>query len=274
MKFAFLLVTRGHPRRAGAVIECARSLSSGQHEIDFIVGCDNDDVKTNEYFHKNYSDVTVSIANRPIGVGAVWNRCAALVDADYYCPFPDDSFIGLPDWDDYIAQLGADIIAWNDLANPGQCTLPVVSRNWMSLTGELYDGRFPFWFYDTCVDELFSFVTGQPVPRQSELLLVAKKGLTQSLRDLPFWWEFYIATRKDRLEKAKEIRAKVGIELQNSAIQAALAMWNRRDIDGRAHAADIEAFMSADRNKPPSMQYLRAKANAEAYMKALQETET
>lgn len=266
MKFAFMVVTRGNPKRAAAVIECARSLSSGQHEIDVIVGYDNDDIKTNQYFHRNYDDVKISIANRPLGVGAVWNRCAALVDADYYCPFPDDTFIGLPDWDDYIAQVGVDVLAWNDIANPGQCTLPIISRNWLKLAGNLYDDRFPFWFYDTCVDELFSFVTGTLVPRPKELLLVSKKGLTRSLRDLPFWWDFYVATRGERLAKAAEIRAKVGLDVSDATIQEAIDVWNRRDEVGRASAADIEALMSFDRRSQPSPQYLRAKANASAYM--------
>lgn len=266
MKFAMMLVTRGNPKRAGAVIECARSLASGKHEIEVIVGYDNDDPATNSYFQMNYGDVLTSFDNRPLGVGAVWNRCAERLTADYYCPFPDDVFIGLPNWDDQIAQSGLDAMAWNDLANPGQCTLPIVSKRWLDLVGKLYDDRFPFWFYDTCVDELHSFVTGSLVPRRDDLLLVSKKGLTQSLRDLPFWWDFYVETRSERLAQAATIRTKLGIELPANELQAIIEIWKRRDVDGRASAVEIEKLLSADRNNPPSPHYLRAKANALDYM--------
>ncbi len=162
MKLAFLMVTRGNPKRAAAVIENAKSLASGKHEIQYVVGCDNDDQATNSYFHMNYGkEVELSIANRPTGVGAVWNRCIALAPADYYCPFPDDTFIGMANWDDYIAVLNRPVLAWNDGANPGQCTLPVVSHSWLGLIGKLYDERFPFWFYDTCVEETYTFVFGK-----------------------------------------------------------------------------------------------------------------
>lgn len=270
MKLAFMMVTRGNPKRAAAIMECAQSLSSGRHEIQFIVGCDNDDPETSSYFHKHYK-TRVSVADRPTGVGAVWNRCASLIDADYYCPFPDDVWPILPDWDDLIAstlapatpQLAA--LAWNDQTNHGQCTLPIVSREWIALTGKFYDERFPFWFYDTCIDELYSFITGQRIVIPDELALVSKKGLTQNLRELPFWWDLYVATRDERLNQASDIRKQLGIELPTQRLDRIVEMWERRDEIGRATAAAIEKTLSAER-RAPSPQYLQAREHAAAYL--------
>jgi hypothetical protein len=265
MKFALLMVTRGNPKRAAAAIECAKALSSGKHEIDVIVGCDNDDAKTHSFLHQ-YKGLRLSIADRPTGVGAVWNRCASEVKADIYCPLPDDIFVSCPDWDEVIVSSGAPILAWNDLTNAGQCTLPIVSREWLELTGQLYDDRFPFWFYDTCVDELYTFVTGQRIPIPKALTFVSKKGLTQNLRELPFWWDFYVATRQERLLQAIEIRRKLGINLDRNRIEEALRMWERRDVIGRTTAQEIESGMSAEGLRAPSQQYLKARQDAAAYL--------
>lgn len=262
MKFAFMVVTRGNPLRASAVIEVAKSLASGKHEISYIVGCDDDDPETVEFFRKR--GIAITEGPRPIGLGSVWNRCVETADADIYCPFPDDSFIALPDWDERITSLGLSVLGWNDLANPGQCTLPIVSRDWIKLTGKLYDERFPFWFYDTCVDELHSFVCGSTIVIPSDMVLAAKKGLTQNLRDLSFWWDFYVSTRAERLFLAANIRKQLGIQLDQARLSDILSMWEARDKIGRESAKEIEKALSA--GTMPSPQYLRAKAHAEAYV--------
>jgi len=275
MKIAFMVATRGNPRRALAVIECAKALASGRHTIEFSVGIDGDDVQSNYFFRRNMPALPLSIGNRPPGVGAVWNRLvAAAPGADVYCPFPDDCFIGTPDWDETIAmvlehgfpdrRLG--VIAWNDLANPGQCTLPIVTREWLELTGPLYDERFPFWFYDTCVDELVSFIAGRPAPVIPTLVLAAKKGLTQRMRELDFWWDLYVATRYDRLHLASRIRRELGIELPPGHLVRVLMGWRARDIEGRRALPDVEAALAAHRDQRPSAEYITARAAAEAYM--------
>lgn len=276
MKFAFLMVTRGNPSRAGAVIECAKSLSSGKHEIEYVIGCDRDDDKTHSWFWQNYPEMgdNVSIGERPVGLGSVWNRLCKLVpDADYYCPFPDDVFISLPDWDNYVAQTmglienpGLRVLAWNDIRNSGQCTLPIVSREWLNLVGKLYDDRFPFWFYDTCVDELYTFVSGNRIPIPHPLSFASQKGLTQNLRELPFWWDFYVATRQERLAQAASIRKQLGITIEPAVIDVWRRSWEKRDKIGRDTAADLERALSAEGRKPPSEQYLKARNMAAAYL--------
>jgi hypothetical protein len=280
MKLAFLMVTRGNPHKAAAVIEVAKSLASGKHDIKYMVGCDNDDDSTHSYFYQHYPDVETSVAERPIGLGSVWNRLCELArfpegyrsyNADIYCPFPDDVFINLPDWDDYIVEAmqlidnpKLRVIAWNDLRNLGQCTLPIVSRDWLDLTGKLYDDRFPFWFYDTCVDELYSFITGYRIPIFEPLQFVSKKGTTQSLRELTFWWDFYVATRKERLQRADHIREELGITLEPGRTAKWLQAWEKRDADGYRTASVIEADLG--QRKPPSEQYLKAREMAYAYL--------
>lgn len=271
MKIACVMATRGNPQRAAAVIECANALSSGKHELEWIVGVDFDDAASIEHFSQNYPAVKLIAGIAPIGVGSVWNRGAEASTADIIAPFPDDSFPGLPDWDDTICQHLSDptqpgVIAWNDTANPNQCTLPVITRRWYELCG-LYDDRFPYWFYDTCVAEMWSFVTGRPVGIPKNLLLAAKKGKTKSMRELAFWWGFYVHTRKERLAKAEQIRKQLGIEMAPDLLRNILENWEFRDAQAANHFEAMERDLSAAEGDPPA-RYLKAKAAAVAFLEA------
>lgn len=272
MRFHCIIATRRNPLGAAAVMQTARALASGEHEIAFTVAHDLDDLETNHFFYQIENPFFhVSSDKRPLGVGAVWNRCVKPED-DYIIPLPDDAFIATPDWDAFIHGVFEEmqipeplrVLAWNDMANPNQCSLPIFSKGWHELAG-FYDDRFPFWFYDTAFSETWSFVTGQRVIIPPSLVLTAKKGLTKSLRDVEFWWDFYVATRRERLFKAAEIRKKLGIDLPPWKLADVLRGWARRDVEGKAAALGYEQKMSAERG-PPSDHYLKAKAVAESYM--------
>jgi hypothetical protein len=276
MKIAFMVATRGNPHRAAAVIECAKNLASGQHEIEYIAGIDADDAETYKFFCLNYQDIKRSVAVRPKGLGSVWNRMVdAIPDADVYCPFADDVFIGMPDWDAYIVnvlstcypkpELG--VLAWNDLANPNQCTLPIVTRQWIEVSGKLYDDRFPFWFYDSAVSETWSFVTGGTVPIIPKLVLAAKKGTTKRLRDLRFWWGVYIKLREERLAKGAGIREKLGLTLPDDRLKLMIEAWENRDQLGMAEIEKMEELWPDDKNEPTG-EYIAAKAEAELLVAA------
>lgn len=266
MQIACVMATRGNPKRAAAVLECANSLASGGHKLDWVICCDHDDT-TAGYFKANYPDVRLSVDESQPGVGAVWNRGALLHrNADYIAPFPDDSFPGLPNWDRTIVNALPDperigVIAWNDTANPNQCTLPVITRGWFRHAG-LYDGRFPYWFYDTCVAELWTFVTGRTVEIPQALLLAARKGKTQGMRELSFWWDYYVFTRHERLAHAAQIRESLGLEMASDLIRLTVERWEARDELARPHLAEMEAGMSGE----PRPSYHKAKTRAVSHM--------
>ena len=43
MRIAALIATRGKPQNVIGIIESMRMLSTGDHEIEFLVACDEDD---------------------------------------------------------------------------------------------------------------------------------------------------------------------------------------------------------------------------------------
>lgn len=265
------MVTRGNPQKALAAIEIAKSLSSDLHELNFIVCCDVDDdltqKKANEYCILR-ENCMVSIAPAPFALGELWNRGAKLIpDADIFCPIVDDSFIAVPDWDELIAKhmerqpRHAKLLGWNDRANPGLMTLPIVGAEWYKTAG-LYPGWFPYWFYDTWVAEVYSFVTGELPVLPPELLLVAKKGVTQRMRELGFWWDFYSRLRPERLAEAERLRNHYNISMAPMNLDNAVRYWDTRDQSFKPRIAQMEADMSG--LQMPSERYRIAKAAAEA----------
>lgn len=258
------MVTRGRPKRASAALEIAQSLASGKHQLEFIVCCDDDDYQTQEKL-KNYN---LSIAPAPLELGELWNRGAVLIpDADVFCPFIDDSFIAAPDWDEIIVQRLSEqrvkLVGWNDQANPGLMTLPIVGAEWYKVAG-LYPGWFPYWFYDTWVAEVYSFVTGEPPFLPQELLLVGKKGETQRLRDVAFWWKFFALLRGERLAKAEIIRHKLNLAISDANLAHAVNYWQRRDEWFLARATELESKMTGESMQ--SKRYAMVKKSAEAKM--------
>lgn len=269
MKFACIMVTRGRPKTAFAALEIAKSLSSGKHELEFVICADDDDLETQEYFKGH----RLSVAKAPIGLGELWNRGAALIpDADVFCPLVDDSFIAYPDWDELIVQTlerqpkHAKLIGWNDTANRGLMTLPIVGAEWYKAAG-LYKGYFPYWFYDTWVAEVYSFVTGELPILPKELLLVAKKGVTQGMRDLGFWWDFYSALRPERLAEAERLRSHYNISIAPMNLDSAVKYWETRDQSFKPIIYRMEADMAGLQTS--SERYQAAKSAAEQKLQEL-----
>ena len=171
MKIAALIATRGRPQHVVGIIESMRMLSTGEHEIEFLVACDEDDPADTrkfllEYPSRNFLKLYIDCKPRPVGPGSLWNRLAKLTDADAFITLPDDGIIATARWDHCInwawrnhnwVHSDLKIAGLKDAANPGQPTLFVIGRRWCELVGELLDPRYPFWFSDTAISETFSF---------------------------------------------------------------------------------------------------------------------
>lgn len=277
MRFGIIVATRGRPQQAAAVLESARMLASGDHEVRCILACDEDDPGVAEFF-KNYPGIEVDCRPRPPGVAECWNRNMREGDCDAYMNLPDDGVISTPNWDRIAAKCyegeGDEValfpttdigcFAWSDTANPGQPTILMMHRRWLDRAGYL-DARFPFWFADTAMAETYSFVTGVTMPIVPQLIVAARPNrYNPRLRDMDFWWDFYIWTRRERMAKAAEIRDALGFKLNDAVITQAVQTWEQRDKAGR------EASLKIVEGRPPvipSVTYLKAKANAESLMK-------
>lgn len=279
MRIAVIVTTRGRAQRAGGVIECARNLLSGHHDVEFIVALDADDERSIEYFAA-FKGVTMYVQPRPIGVGDVWNRAARAHPADYYLCLPDDAWICTPWWDALMVngltkgidgnmssvQLG--IVAWHDAAQPTIASIFGMSAKWIELNGFVFDPRFPFWWGDTALVETTIFANGEGMPGTSSLRFASLPGnVNPRLRDMDLWWKFFAATRHERIETARRIARHAGLPAINDYAMAALVVQcEERDAAGLAGAPAVLATITHP--LPPSDEYRAAKAAAEEYLRS------
>ena len=268
MKFAIIIATRGHPERVATVIGSARMLASGQHDLEFLVACDDDDKLTP--FYQFHGAVNLSIAPQPLGPGQCWNRCLALTEAEVVIALPDDGIIATPHWDIICAQHFATVdprlgvLAWTESNSPNQATVLMCHRKWIEQTGFL-DERFPFWFADTAIAETYSFVTGQPLAPHPGLQFVCRPGNSNPrMRDMALWWTLFGTTRNDRLATAEKIRQSLGWDPPPN-LGEIVSGWQERDRQGLPLSQEI--VRNLKRRAPIDATYLRSRASAAKYLR-------
>ena len=261
MKIAAILATRGRPAQAKTMLDVARMLASGKHDIEYIVSIDDDDAASVAFDF----GARTNIGPRPIGIGACWNRCVALTDAEVIVTLTDDGVVGAHGWDQIIVEnmTAPGVLAWNDTASPGQASNLIVTRQWIEEVGYFLDERFPFWFSDTAINEIHSFVTGQCVTIPQSLLMVHNGRMSNPrLRDMDLWWRLYGVLRAERLEIAKGMRERLGLP-EPTNLEEMRRMWEQRDVIGLPSSQRIAEQLPP---RDPDDAYLRAKDAALKYL--------
>ena len=278
MRIVVIVTTRGRHQRAGGVVECARNLLSGRHEVQFVVALDADDEPSIEYFTQ-FDGVLLCIQPRPIGVGDVWNRAARLYPGDFYLALPDDAWLVTPGWDAFMvnaltkgidghmtaAQLG--IVSWYDAQQPTIASIFGMSASWVEANGFVFDPRFPFWWGDSALVETAIFATGAGMPGTSSLQFASMPGnVNPRLRDMELWWRFFAATRHERVETGRRIAKAAGLpEINDYVMGDLIAACEEKD---EAGIREIPAVMATITHpKEPDEQYMAAKAAAEDYLR-------
>lgn len=271
-----LMPTRGKPHIAAAIVNGGMFLASGEHEIVWVLGYDEDDTASVDLFGYRSTFPGASIvhasAPRARALGMIFNRCAAAApdDTDIYCQFVDDGIIASVDWDkimvDRISRMPPEIgmISWmagEGVHNPGQ---PCFTREWYQLAG-FYTEHFPFWWDDTWLAEKWSFVTGAFTPVIPEMYLACRKSVTRRMRDLRFWCDFFAQTRRDRLEEARVIREQLNLALPGN-IGWLIEQWEARDRQMLANVPGLEAALGNAGDNEASPLYLEALALAKAHV--------
>jgi hypothetical protein len=275
MKINVIIATRGRPQRAGGVVECAKSLLSGRHDVEFIMAIDADDRRSVDYF-ATFEGVTPYVQPRPIGVGDCWNRAARAHPSELYVAMPDDFWMSTVGWDAMMthallkgiegnmisAQLG--IVSFFDPVQPEISAMFGMTAKWIELNGFVIDPRFPFWWGDSALVETAIFATGEGMPGTSSLRIASRPGdVNPRLRDMDLWWDLFAATRHERVETGLRVARHAGLpEIDAYTIGRLVAECEARDAAARKNIPVVLASIAHP--KPPDDHYRAAKAAAES----------
>jgi len=275
MKIAVCIPTRKRPRLLIAAITALEQLASGQNEILFSVRVDDDDVEGHmalDHLRPDMSTpITVTVAPPSLTVGEKINDAVRAVEADAYFLSTDDIFPLTVGWDEgirlMIEQNHFHAFCFNHLQEPGNTTYPVLTRAWIDALGQAVPELFPFWFTDTWLAEVYHMATGQPMPIVQDLMLAGRRGRTQGLRDLAFWFDYFEATHSMRRDEARRLAKALKTTVTLEQVTAAQRQHHQRYLDQLERIPMYEqAFGAPMFDAMPDGNYARVMADAQRWM--------
>lgn len=275
MKISIIIPSRNRPAGLLSVLTAFDATASGQNDVRYIALIDDDDYVTLEQVtHWDKSGMLppqthVMVEDRTRLVNARFNSAVGAHPADIYSQACDDAFPLCHHWDALFAgarQLPA--FGWREANDPGNCTYPVISERWREAVGRFYPEYFPFWFADTWIGEVFNLAFAKPIPIVNQLGVGGKRGSTQGMRDLEFWFRFFAATRVERIAEAEKLAKAYGFSVDCRRERVAqIAAFQQADMAQLQRVPLYEASFKANVGVPGE-RYVKAKAAAEAWLAA------
>lgn len=273
MKITTVVMSRKRPQGLLSVLTTLDALSTGTHDITYPVLLDTDDSVTLHHLEMWQEDGmlpknTVPIlADRDRTLNARMNEAAEKFPADLYYFSPDDGFPLMQHWDRvFHAAKDLPAFAWLEKNDPGNATYITVSEKWRKALGRCFPEYFPYWFADTWIAEVHLLAFGKPIAVINQLAVGGKRGRTQGMRDLSFWFKFFAYTRTERIQEAETLAKAYGFTanvLQTR--QHFLQQLEEGDQYQQRRVPVYEKGLEANRDEP-SPAYMKAKARAEEMM--------
>ena len=247
-------------------------LASGKHDITYGIACDLDDPHTQSFCVEMQKEIQLAykVGPRPKALGSLVNEMAELMPADLYFALCDDMLCLTADWDDIAVckaqEVPHGVFFWTNarMAQGIDALWPIVTDKWLKAAGCIYTDHYPFWYDDLALVEQYAMATGEHIHRLP-IIAMDKPGNTHRMRELPFWNEFFLFTRRWRVQRGKEIAARLGF-MEPQIGEELLAL-----LDKEWCRPPREYLEQIERNQgdksPPDENYLAAKSRAETWIK-------
>lgn len=263
MKIDVIVPSRGHPLRLMAVLTCFDALATGENDITYRVICDMDDPLTFKVADTLPFKVAMHAGSGPLSKRM--NEAAKEGGADLVTGAADDTFPLAQHWDGLLtigAEQNVPAFSWQEVNDPTNTTMVVFGRKWLDAVGRMLPEYFPFWFGDTWVAEVFELAFCKPLPIVANLPWGGKRGKTSGMRDLKFWFEFFAATRVERVAEARAVCFAYGIPYE--APDDMIVDMERRDAEQIAKVPQYEEWFGT--KEPQTEQYTQMRQAADDWL--------
>lgn len=287
-RICILINSRNGDITLPGVILSLFTMAANPHRLTFCVRVDDDDIKTREVLEKIPTKIPVDLrifsGPRPIHAGAEHNHMAKSVEAGYYMVLNDDTQCMQWEWDNillhvqqqpeyknlYVSAWASFPFTYTDVGNGKSIrTHPadyqIFRQDWVKANdGNVFIGKFAYWFDDFDAVQMFKLVTGQDLRCVPIALCARKLGGTRRMRDFPFWRSYYQFLEKERVERAKIIAKRLGI---HHHVTERLLKEQRKHTLRHFSLEKMEQLQQAiGDNEAPDPNYLKAKEFAEKEM--------
>jgi hypothetical protein len=274
VKITIGLPSRGRPAGLLSVLKAFDALASGEHEVTYVVLVDDDDdynilESANWVFVDAIPAGTVMrIGTNKEGLHKRFNEAMLAYPADIYSQATDDLYPLTYHWDNILVKAAekAPAFSWVECSDPNNHTCFAVTNQWLEAVGRFYPEWFPFWFADTWIAEVYSMAFNEPPVSVRQLQMGGKRGVTTGMHNLQFWVEFFIATRKTRVEEAKRVAVAFGNTPAVGDCDPPTVRFKEIDAWQLSHIEEYEKKFNANQGEP-SARYKAAYDRAQRWMK-------
>lgn len=266
------ILTRSNPTGLITLVTSLDGLAAQPSQLSFIIRYDEDDNDTPPAIAilcRKFSNILPVCKPRPITLGEAWNQTLARPYPWHIAiPFPDDIVPLCEHWDLIVTQAAAALPAfsWSQTCNPQLPMYPTFTRPYYeACDSQPFPEWFPFWESDRWFWERHELATGTALPIISQLKLGGRHGPTRNMREVDFWFQFYDATRGDRLREATHIRQHLDIATPPNLT----SIIHQQERIYQHHMSQAPFYQQSNAPGPlsaPSEQYLLAKSRAIAYL--------
>lgn len=281
LKITVCIPSRGRPEQLFATLRRLQKFQAfdGEgnpvHQVVYVIGADADDPET---IGMGKLLITPSLRGGPIcmmvfprtsSLGEMVNAMAAKAPADVYCSLCDDILVLTEGWDQKIAEAverKPDGVFWWKTDEKRAASYAIVTERWRAASGRIFTDYFPFWWDDVWLLHVW-ILAAEDAWHYVDAELEDRPQNTQRMRDLRFWGAFYADRHGERVAEADRIRAALGWgprTLNPKTFAEFAARMCALSPEFIATADDVEKRQGEKR--PPTPEYLRAKARAESLM--------
>lgn len=262
---SILIPERGRPEKLVRLIKSLHRHAGDDQNHEILIAFDDDDpawdyrVLDDDFQYPRFRKFCWP---RPITLGAKLNMLAEQALGDVLCFIANDMVMETPGWPAKI-QAAADSLAagigvpfLNSTLSPGMPTYPVITRKMMEAVGHFMDPSYPFWFIDTCWQDI-GLMVGSLFSVDVTVSAPDGIGLTHGMVDLPFWVDYFVKTRIERVQIAERLLGgPVPPERIAECIRQTAHLW----------VSDFLMRWGRTAESPPGPRYGEAKTNAERHM--------
>lgn len=267
------IVTRNRPTQLACLIRALDGLAAKPERILYAVRPDDDDRETWRtcmFLGRDGLNLVFCHGRPYIGLGGKRDQTVhigaqGMPDWDVVFHASDDVIPITKDWDIIVdaASKKYPCFAWNELNDPDNTAHWFMTRPWYDTISRPLPDFFAFWFDDTWVKEVHTLAFGEYPIIIDNLILAGKRGHTQGMRELSFWFDVFAKTRPIRLLEAKLIAKAYGREMPSS--EPLIAKMEENDAWQLSRVSLYEERFGSTNSDPP-IRYLAARAAAKNAM--------
>ena len=216
-EISILMATRGRAEMLAEEIESLKQNTVNKAKVKLWIYVDDDDqVMRDAIAAKKFPDpgfpIHWHVGPRPGALGlchqALWNASGRV--SEIYTISVDDVRFDTHGWDEVVRGAFTDcrdgvLLAFAHDPNAPQATFPYIGWGFLLTLGyeKIFPGIFIYWFDDKWIEQI-AVMAGRCVKVPVTMNPIGDKGLTQRMRNVPFWTRFCQLTvieRKDSSQK-------------------------------------------------------------------------